>query len=108
MENPITLTPVNAGLLSEPPVYGLQITVKDGGGVPVTDALIQIYDNNNNVYREKAEHTGSGIYRGARERPGTYTITVYKAPNPSHKETVTVTQTGCHADTAAITVTLIP
>ena len=54
-------------------VYGLTVTVTDAAGTPVAGATLTLTEG---VYSETMEELQDGVYTGAGERGGTYTLTI--------------------------------
>lgn len=58
-------------------VYGISVTLlEENGGDPITNAVLTLRDGS---YTEVMDEVSDGVYVGAGERAGSYTLTIEKA-----------------------------
>ncbi len=70
--------PVNTGVVcTEIFVYGLNVTITDGNGDPVSGGTLTLVDGDYTEIMMEIDPMGqSGVYVGAGERAGTYSLTI--------------------------------
>jgi hypothetical protein len=88
--------------------YGVNVTVRNARtGVNIDNAVVTIVEGS---YREPlTDPARSGVYVGAGERAGTYTLTVTATGfQPAAPRTLTVSAGECHVSPVSVTVDLTP
>jgi len=85
-------------------VYGLTVTLTDDNGVPITGATLTLTDGN---YSETLQELENGVYVGAGERAGTYTLAIAAdGYMPVTVEHIVVNADECHVIPVARDVSL--
>jgi hypothetical protein len=87
-------------------IHGIQLTVKSVSGVPIDDAIVTISDGS---YVEQLISSGNGVFVGAGEREGTYSLSVSRAAYyPVTLDGILVSKDTCHVIPSSYEVTLNP
>ena len=89
--------------------YGIAVTVTDENGGPITGATLTLTDNGYTETMVELADPQPGVYLGAGERAGTYTLTVEaEGFEPATLENIFVDEDVCHVIPVERTVSLTP